>query len=91
VLKSSYEMTFREMGCEVVDWIQLTQNCPVAASCEHCNEATVFTKSGKLLDRLSGWLLNIPWSYLLSIHHMKIILMPGMLCIFFVVITSSFT
>jgi hypothetical protein len=47
------KINLREMGCEGVNWIHLVQERPVAGSCEHGNETSVFIKGEKFLGCLS--------------------------------------
>jgi hypothetical protein len=53
-------MDLQEVGCGIIDWIELTQDRQVAGTCESGNERLVYIKCGEFLDSLQKLTLTSP-------------------------------
>jgi hypothetical protein len=46
-------MIFKEMGCDVVEWVHIAQHIgPVANSCDHGSGVSVSMKGERFFDRV---------------------------------------
>jgi hypothetical protein len=48
--EDNIRMDLRKLGWEVVDWMHMAQEGPVAGSCKHSNEPSVSIKNREFLD-----------------------------------------